>query len=418
MIRSNSIGVLLVAIVGIVTVAQPQPTHTISCDPNCLQKKHKYIFCTVDEAGTARDKFICVENPHTTVDPETGRPIKHYHPSLNSLGLLDCFIYDESTSYLTLGGGVYQPLRYDMPSPFGTDVFMPRPADIRSDIEKAIRAWTSCCDKTDGTKLSYTSSTWPSGVPPDGNRECCLVIYWSSDAADFRVPDQEDAIAKTWRYGQSPNSCEGVNCDKFYKRRARILLNQSSSFRNGTIGQNNIPKRFFVNRDLPTNIQGRMETAGYEYFDFITMLVHEFGHVFGMEHDDGDDDNGNDCENDPSVMQSTVVEWEKKREVTRPNDCCRFQKIYCCAETTTSVIEDFGQKDDPSVALCGECEDGSIPTSLRLYDLNGRLLGSHPVPLGMKLAQIGAYVHTDPGVYLCVAELPTGSKSFKILVSR
>lgn len=55
MIRSNSIGVLLVAIVGIVTVAQPQPTHTISCDPNCLQKKHKYIFCTVDEAGTARD---------------------------------------------------------------------------------------------------------------------------------------------------------------------------------------------------------------------------------------------------------------------------------------------------------------------------------------------------------------------------
>lgn len=405
--KRNALAIAL-AIVGFVAV-QAQPSHTMACDRNCIGKKHKYTFCTQSLAGRAVDKDICVENPHTTTDPVTGQAIKHYHPSLNRLGLIDCTKLDQATSDLSLGSNSYQPLRYFTD---GTSyvVFLPTPDVVRSNLESAMREWTKCCDKG-GVKLEYTSSTWPKAPS-----NCCLVVYWSADASLFdQGPGEEPAIASTRIVGSSATSCDGVNCDDAYEKRGRIALNQSPIFKGPKI--QTIPTRFFINQELFDRVKVRMINDGYVYYDFITVLVHELGHVFGIAHDNGPDDNGDVCDDDPSVMYSEAKSWTNNRQVST-SDCCKFQKIYCCAETTTSVIEDLGQSENPNAVLCGGCEDGSTLVDLRLYNLNGRLLNVYHVPGGMTLARIGEYIHTDPGVYVCVAQLPTGERSFKILVSR
>lgn len=394
------------------SVLAAPPSHTISCDPDCLQKKHKYEFCTTDEAGSAYYKDVCVESPHAATDPVTGQPLRHYHPSINALGLIYCVLEDQTTSDLYRGGNSYQPLRCFLPNGQSTLVYDPTPQALEASVESATREWTKCCDKN-GVRLAYTSSSWPNTGP-----ECCLVVYWSKDHTLFEVANSDElALAVTNRPGSSATSCDGVACDPAYGKRGRIVLNASDKFKGPTKGRSLIPTNYFSNIDLPPNIETRMKDEGYEYYDLRSVLVHEFGHVFGIAHDNGPDGNGDDCEDDPSVMDSKLGSWVKRRSVSA-SDCCKFQKNYCYAETTTSITDEEGNEPSSDEYVCNGCISANEELRAQVYGIDGRLLNIVAIPATTRVQELRSLLRADPGVSIVVIQQPSGYRTFKMLVSR
>ncbi len=361
---------------------------------------------------------MCVNDPNNAVDPITGKPLKVYKPSLNAQGQIACVYYTQRSFYRTVGN-IFNPIiaYVGVGSPIAYTVLDTRDVGMEGCINAAMREWTSSCD-LGSNKLQYTSTSW---LPePNG---CCLRIQWSSDDTEVKIPDEngdaKDALAVTWIPGDSQTSCDGVTRPpKCVTSSAasfpRISINQTPSFRGQD--KDGIPTTFFTNNlgGLPVEtVAGRMAQLGYKYYDLCSTLKHEFGHVFGMAHDDGKDGNGETCEDAPSIMRSSQSAWTPYS--LHPSDRCKFKKLYCCSQTMTSVVEQI----DGWGAWTGRVFENCNSTSglaMKVYDLEGRLLVVDVLPCTTTLEDLGNQIRIDSGFYIIHFSTVTEHRVLKLSI--
>lgn len=290
------------------------PNWVIPCVSTCVGHEYSYFFCKMNNGKPERET-TCSYNANA----EVGK--KHIKHNMGfSIGSWSSS-FDFTTWTMTkVGKGYYQIMiaGYD-----NIPIQIFNPGQISTYIRNVKDEWYNSCNKYKTGQVDFEYNTL---------NDCALKIFWSKENKDIRMAEKDGVTNLANTHGPIPESvdCENLNCEFTY-----LILNQQISWtkydKNTKIAEN-----FF---DMYGNFPIEIRKA-YNYYDFESVLRHEFGHFIGLPHAV----DLNSCESYIGVMESPIAPYDVIK--LSSDDECMYRKLYCCAETKLGIETMCGSSEN------------------------------------------------------------------------
>ncbi len=251
---------------------------------NCPNKEYPFTVCDEDDPTHPGEwEYYCSTTPH-----DNSPPLNPYFVFLPI-----CYDIDESIEQI--------PSEIEMTGTSVIKVF-DRDEAIES-LNEAGDIWNCLCGEEDRAC------------------QCSIRVRFTSNPREYNDPrlDARTTLGFT-RMSYFPFFCQGA-CQNM-----EVVLNNTSAFRDMRSGY---PQNSFINEQIiedyqPADIFSDLGTDNNTY-NFLHVIVHELGHVLGLDHYDE-----HPCGGDPSsgLMNSTLPENISYAGLSI-DDICMFKKIYC-----------------------------------------------------------------------------------------
>ena len=240
-------------------------------------------------------------------------------PSYDPPSIPRCLTYDEIDKSLLIASPVNLPVCLEFatsPDPnFGV---YPPPQTVSV---KGVQVFNINTAETD---LQKAADRWNCICPEQsqGACQCKIKVYFTGRWCEYPYMNDNVLAATDLGIRGGASSCQ-LDCSETF-----IVVNNSDGF---MYGKNNPPSgeqptTFFITDGLIGNLNA-VKSNGGEVYNFVDVMMHELGHLFGFAHYN-EDDCGN-ASNYDEVMNSHGLPASGTSKELSDFEKCRFQAVYC-----------------------------------------------------------------------------------------
>lgn len=372
------------------TVTAQEENKKIDCDASCVDEVLPFLFC---DMATGNKVTKCTADPNN----ESGlRALKKRMPP-------SCHNYDEASF----------------------TVLPPNISLVQGETVIFDPSWVKAASF--GAAIEWWLQSGCPSPQTDGVDDCCLNVRWAGRAFELHDFSLNPEAVLALHYNKITPTSGSPTC--------RVDCNETGVILNGTPqftqpNANNIPTRFFYNNAEPSGNGRLVDGDPLEYYHINSVITHEAGHWYGIGHFGENDSYGQRCGSTQGNFMMSGGLYPGEERTLKDEDLCAFRKLYCCAQTSTDIVEKemvdglrFTLYPNPTTtnSLLVDIDEQLLPYAkiVRIVDVRGQVVGRHTIPAGTTHYRVNTDSLSD-GVYMVIVHMEQlyGSISRKLIISR